>query len=215
MGKRGKRQNPKIWDVIAPEPKKTVAYVVAYGSLMNQKSLKGTIGKEFTGLTVVKISGLRRTWIASSRNNPNFQKFWVRDVGGEEVVPIFKPCYLDVTIDRDSELVAPIFPVNVDDIKELDLREAGYMRVEVTDFVKNADDSLYTDTKPIFIYMGRPEYRLRVLDNEAQIPFPYVAMCATASKTYGEACYDNFMQHIEGVKIKVMENIKLGDNQEY
>jgi hypothetical protein len=130
------------------------------------------------------------------------------------VLPIFKPCYLDVSVDLTAELIAPIVPVTENDLHALDAREAGYNRVEITEYVDTIDGKIPEQSKPIYIYIGRPEFKIRVLDAEAKIPFPYVEMCTKASMQYGEECRDNFYEHMDG-KIKVLENIKLGDNQEY
>ncbi len=212
MGKRHRSRNS--WPKNTTVSTAVVGYVVAYGSLMNKKSLESTIHKTFDNLEVATVHGLRRSWLASMRNNPNAQKFWVKDTAGEEVVPIFKPCYMDVTVDSESKLVAPAIPVTVDDLKDLDMREAGYNRIDISELVMTLGNDDYDGSKPVFIYMGKSEFRIRALDPEARIPYPYVEMCVLASKEYGQPCYDNFMSQMDS-KIEVMHSIKLGDNQQY
>lgn len=189
---------------------KIVGYVAGYGSLIDANSRKSTIGETKAKIIIAKIRGLRRTWLAHERNNPNWRKFWIIKGTTQQIMPVFKPCYLDLTVDEKSELIAGLIPVTKEQIEALDERENGYVRVNVTNLVKDWKIEL-----PVYTYYGRATCKIGILDKEAHIPIPYEVLCAKAAKEMSKEMGENFIEHMNQCTNIKRIDVKLGDNITY
>ncbi len=186
------------------------SYVVAYGSLMSRRSLAVTIGKLEDKARIITIPDLRRSWIAGNRNNPNLAKFWVKEHDGEELVPIFKPCYLNVVACIGDALIAPLIPVTEEQLIKIDEREGMYKRVDLSKQLKDLNIK-----EPIYIYIGEPDSTIRVADSEAMIPQPYLELCIKAAGEWGREVSDNFRSQVGRDELPIRSDIKLGDGTIY
>lgn len=182
-----------------------VGRVIAYGSLMDRASLQSSVGEVYGDIELVTIPNLRRSWMAGGRSNANNSKFWILDQAGQELMPIFKPCYLDVTVEIGEKLIAPAVPVTDKQLAELDRREVLYDRVKLS----------FDYDYPMYIYVAKPCAKIRAMDDEAYIPYPYHKLCMDASKAISEECGKNYLSQCTKDGIKTMYNIRLGDGKAY
>ncbi len=194
------------------------AYVFGYGSLMDSKSLRSTIGEPMFEPFIATIKGLKRTYLTGTRNNANFPKFWIqkrKNKNDIQSTPVFKGSYFDITIDKESATTAVLVPVTVEQLRKLVEREQLYEKQTISHLVDS--DIWDEEHKPatVYAFFGKAEPRLRIFDTEAYMPEPYLEICAGAAKELGQAVYDNFVEQFVMMDCPVLKNIELGDNVTY
>lgn len=190
-------------------------YIIAYGSLMSESSLRATLGIRPDYDHIIKLDNFRRDYVSSGRNSPLNKKFWVLDrKDSVELAPVFCPAYFDAVVSRGDHILAPVFSVNENQFKSVAAREALYTQVDVTGLV----DTVGAKKRLVdryFIFMGKAGYRAMTLDDECRVPEPYLEVCALAAKTHSEDIYQNLVSHIEKAGLSTIRGIRLGDGISY
>jgi len=115
-------------------------YIVGYGSLMQEASRKRTAPDAGHGHPL-RLTGFKRLWNARGSA-----------VG-------FRPTFLGVAQDKDSELVAVVYQVRDDaEVAATDRREGLYCRVKVTPEQVTLLDGSKTPDGEMWIYFNKPDY---------------------------------------------------------
>jgi len=117
-----------------------------YGSLLLRSSMERTLGRPYTGATIVAtVNGWRRTWDSIYPN----QRFYFEPGSGGRCYPAHI-IYLNIRRDPASAVNGLIYLVGPDDLARFDEREAVYDRIRIDDDLRQP-----TVTGPVYAYVGK------------------------------------------------------------
>ena len=119
------------------------AGIVAYGSLISLPSMEKTLGRKYPGpIHQIHLTGFEREWTCvrpfnDARARPaNIQKIDAFFLRGNERIPITGTAELNIFPKRKGRLNAVLYLISSAELINLDKREWGYRRVDVTDKIE-------------------------------------------------------------------------------
>jgi len=135
------------------------AGIVAYGSLISLPSMEQTLGHKYQGpINQIHLTGYERALTcvrpfndarAKSANVQKIDAFFLR---GNERVPITGAAELNISPKRKGRINAILYLINSAELINLDKREWGYRRIDVTDQI---EEFRFRGGK-VYVYEGLP-----------------------------------------------------------
>ena len=156
------------------------AALFGYGSLLSINSLERTLGHPYTGpFHVCWLEGWRRSWDIVM---PNLKTFFVR-TAPEAMYPE-NIVYLNIRPWPGHRVIGVVFIVSDKELSAFDTREWIYNREEVTDRLSGVTIT----GGPAFVYVGKPEYRLKTpsLPTYAAVRATYLDIIESGLRNLGE-----------------------------
>lgn len=126
------------------EKKEMKNYIFGYGSLINLKSATKTLGRTIRDQDVFTVEA------------QHFSRIW------RLVVPVIVDAYIDnpvnaVFLDIEKQhgkvINGIIIEVSLDELKNLDIREKNYNRVDITDYILPQ-----IQRNKVYAYQGKPDF---------------------------------------------------------
>ena len=126
------------------------AAIFGYGSLLSQKSMEATLGRNYDGeMVACRLDGWRRTWDIAMPNQQFFTETEQGRVYPENIL------YLNIGPDPLCSMNGVAFVVRADDVAGFDKREWIYDRIDISSQVRDIRLS-----SELWAYVGKPEYRM-------------------------------------------------------
>lgn len=138
-------------------PKGSVG-LIAYGSLMSLKSMEQTLGHKYEGPAHrVHLLGYERAWVCVRPwNDPEAtgraERIEASFLRGDERVPLAGAVELNIYPKKKGRINAILYLVTEADLLDLDKRERGYRRVDVTDKI----EEIRFRSGNVYVYEGLP-----------------------------------------------------------
>ena len=156
--------------------------MVAYGSLMNKKSLEKSLGREYTGPFIdVELEGWQRTWDIAMPN----EAFYVETPGGK-IIPK-NIIYLNIRPNSNMAMTAVLFVIKKSDLVNFNRREWIYDPSELSHSLKGAK----VEGGQVLGYVGKKEFLVNPSDK-----FPNVAVRKTYIETVKSAIREKGGSHL-------------------
>jgi len=166
----------------------TRAYILGYGSLMNNQSAQ-TLGKLTGKDFIVTLPGFRRSWNVSGMVN--------RYVMGEkqhglEMKPLFYPAYCNVVQDRDEETTCKaIYVDDKETIQNFFYREGLYDIINISDLLpENLKEKV-----PCLLSIGKSFTTVESGDHPTMVFQSYINCCLEGAKTINAV--DEIERHLK------------------
>ena len=118
------------------------AGIIAYGSLVSLPSFEKTLGHKYAGpIHQIHLAGYERAWACvrpfnDARAPSRAQKMAAFLTRGSERVPIAGTAELNISAKKGGRINAVLYVISREDLANLDKREWGYQRVDVTDKIE-------------------------------------------------------------------------------
>jgi hypothetical protein len=168
-------------------------YIFGYLSLLNGTSFNNTAGnkdsKKSEALPSVcaKLSGWRRDWSAVQHGKTNFFKIYA-DPSRLEIFEDF--CWANIYQKKGGFVNGLLKEVEFNSLSNLDVREVGYERINVTNEISLYDDGLNEDDV-VYTYIHKPEVENNKL---AFIDLNYINMGTIGAKCIDESYQPGFFK---------------------
>lgn len=164
-------------------------YIFGYGSLVNQEALQQYLGRKcgVSEARLCQLRGFRRCWNVAMDNQvdlPEYKYYTDPETGDR---PGLFVAFLNIRPSESSMITGILFQVNEKELRQLDLRERNYQRIEVTDQIKIP----VTDGK-VWAYRGTTAAEERYLQgmrtettciSEEYYRFVYDCFCCCGEKS--------------------------------
>lgn len=135
------------------------AGIIAYGSLISLPSMEGTLGHKYEGpIHDVHLTGYERAWTCVRPfNDPaaiaaGREKIYAYYLHDTERVPIIGAAELNIYPKKKSRINGILYLITNEELLNLDKRERGYRRVDVTDRI---EEFRFRGGK-VYVYEGLP-----------------------------------------------------------
>ena len=132
-----------------------MTWIFGYGSLVSPSSLASTIGRRVSvgnGMHVAELAGYQRAWNYGSEV---LRGDWVGDDGTETIGGLVVS--LGIVAAPGDSINGVVFAVDDDELADLDWRERGYDRIDVTERITLIDQSASVELDdPVAVYLPRP-----------------------------------------------------------
>ena len=118
------------------------AGIIAYGSLVSLPSFEQTLRHKYAGpIHQIHLAGYERAWACvrpfnDARAPSRAQKMAAFLTRGSERVPIAGTAELNISAKKGGRINAILYVISQEDLANLDKREWGYQRVDVTDKIE-------------------------------------------------------------------------------
>jgi hypothetical protein len=132
--------------------------IIAYGSLVSLSSFEQTLGHKYPGpIHQIHLAGYERAWACvrpfnDARAPSRAQKMAAFLTRGSERVPIAGTAELNISAKKGGGINAILYVISREDMANLDKREWGYQRVDVTDKI----EELRFRGGKVYVYEGIP-----------------------------------------------------------
>lgn len=134
------------------------AGIIAYGSLVSLPSFEQTLGHKYAGpIHQIHLAGYERAWACvrpfnDARAPSRAQKMAAFLTRVSERVPIVGTAELNISAKKGGRLNAILYVISQEDLANLDKREWGYQRVDITDKI---EEFRFRGGK-VYVYEGLP-----------------------------------------------------------
>lgn len=177
-------------------------YIFGYGSLVNQEALHQFLGRKCeTGeAKLCQLNGFRRCWNVAMDNCIDLPayKYYLDEATGER--PYIFVTFLNITPSKYSFITGVLFQVNEEELKQIDLRERNYQRIEVTDYLT----SLLRESK-VWAYIGTTEaekrYQQGLKTGTAYISEEYYHFVNDCFYCYGQAAAQAYIDSTDAPEV--------------
>ncbi|MEM1257512.1 MAG: hypothetical protein AAGH81_03200 [Bacteroidota bacterium] len=141
--------------------------LIGYGSLTSSEQMAAQLGKTYTGgVEVIHLEGFQRTWTATTPNKLKFPPagFLLECLhAGDSIVPK-KLSALNIRKNDSVAINCCLFIVDEDDLEPIDKTEKGYVRIEVTDKIREFN----VLNGKVWAYQAMPEFTETPKTNEPE-----------------------------------------------
>lgn len=134
--------------------------LIGFGSLMSLKKTEEVFKHKYTdSIYLVHLQGFQRTWdFVSSNADKGYTTEELKNDGyyirGKDTLIFDNSIFLNITEQKGSEMNGVMYMVTGKEIKDMDLYEFGYERIDVTDKIKEYD----FEGGKVYAYKATPEY---------------------------------------------------------
>lgn len=163
--------------------------MIGFGSLMSLNRTEEVFKHSYTdSIYLVHLEGFQRSWdFVASNDDKGYTTeelkndgYYIRD---NDTLPFDKSIYLNITAQKGSAMNCVLYMVTEEEIKDIDLYEFGYERIDVSEKITEYN---FKGGK-VYAYKATPEY---VYDSEKTkgvtiIPQDYVDLVTKACDSIG------------------------------
>ena len=134
--------------------------MIGFGSLVSLNMTEEVFNHEYTdSIYLVHLEGYQRTWdfVASNYDSgyiegePKYAGFYIQ---GNDTLIFDNSIYLNITEKNGSSMNCVLYLVTEEEIKDMDVFEFGYKRIDVTE---NITEYNFEGGK-VYAYMAEPDY---------------------------------------------------------
>lgn len=167
-------------------------FLFGYGSLMNVRSASRALGRSVavTRLDVVDLLEHRRTWSAKD--------LIYSERLGREVSAVF----LDLQTSPGQSLNGILLPIEEGDLRQLDLREKNYERIDVTEHIVMKGGG--RPNRAVFSFMSKRSCRTTGDEVELYVLQNYVEMVTAACRRLGPSFFREYQRTTEAIQFDLL-----------
>lgn len=162
--------------------------MIEYGSLMSKNSMEKRLKRSYEDSVYrVHLQGYKRDWNwHTSMNSPSGAWFYLR---GTDTVPVNYIRALNITASENDKINALLFLITPEELAEIDKREFGYTKVDVTDKIAG----LEIEGGRVYAYQAKQEYTYDgKKETNSVLSQCYIDRVAIACDSIGKEFRDEF-----------------------
>lgn len=178
-------------------------YVFGYLSLLSADSVKSTlgVGQMANSMTPIKVRGYRRTWTSErDATSDGYKKY----VTLNDLEAVDRYCWATIEESEKSKVNGLLSPVTLEGLQNMDSREVGYERVDVTDLLEFYPGYEIDGKIQVFAYIAP-----NTLTKETSfIDINYVNMGLEGAQMVDQSCkgfYDDYINSTDDCASEMKE----------